>query len=184
VRFVLVAGGRQFDLDEGGKGEDPHGVREFGTRDVGIRNRLVRPDFLTGEDEMDRVAGFVILAVEEKIEVGSMPIGESGLTERGLDRFEVRTTDEEINVARRTRCRLIDLTDPRRDGMAPATAYSIPARPSAAVARSRRSLTFSTARSIRSSVKAYNFAPGSSNGGRGFMGDRPEPRGRAFETPA
>ena len=79
---------------------------------------IIRSDTLTGEDEMDRVSGFRVRAIEKQVEARDMSINETRRFESRLDRVQIRTQDKDLHILREPHGRLINAPHPGRDRVA------------------------------------------------------------------
>ena len=115
---VLVAERREFH---------PHGRSRRNTRNVsagsesvtsGAGNDIIGSHIFTGEDDVDRIPGFRVRTIEEKIDAGNMPIDEARRFKSRLGRAQIRSKDQQVHVLREAYGRLIDLPNPRGDRIA------------------------------------------------------------------
>ena len=99
---------------------------------------------------MDSTAGFALRPVDQGIDVEKFVVNKPDRFKTGCCRGKVRTSDQEIDVARIADGVFIYACDPLCNGVATDHRVGDPGRVEARVALRSRSLTFSAAMSARS----------------------------------
>lgn len=96
---ILVSKRGELDPNKGFEIEHSKIIRRDGFGDIRIRKHLVWADFLTREEDVDRVAGLGGGTVQEQVSSGSVLVNKAGLLECGPGGRKVVAADEDIDIA-------------------------------------------------------------------------------------
>ncbi len=118
VSSVLVAPGDQFHPHERFELGDLKFDGSFRLFDFGQNVVVVPSNFLTGIEQMNSTAWFALRPVDERIDVEEFVINKPGRFKTDPCRGKVRTSDQDIDVARIADGVLVNPGDPLGDGVA------------------------------------------------------------------
>ena len=100
VNAILQAKRRELHHDQPIEAHDPIALERFCGREVGGWHRILRLHPLPGEEDVHRLAGLAVGAVDEGIDANGEGVNESGFLEGRLHGLEVGARHEQIDIDR------------------------------------------------------------------------------------
>jgi len=121
VRSVLVAKGREFDLDKCGKVEHPKGPRTDAGFNRRIQGELAFTNELAGKDQVHCVTDGRVGTIEKNVDPGHVPIDESLVLQDNTDFAQIGPPDHHLDITRISNRCFIDGGDPNPTALSPVT---------------------------------------------------------------